>query len=60
MRDILTERHLGDAHEQLKNMSSLRSGVNTDAQIRNGAWSERMKESAKLVLLSAALLVGIS
>lgn len=41
-------------------MSSLRSGVNTDEQIRNGAWSERMKESAKLGLLSAALLVGIS
>jgi len=41
-------------------MSSFRSGVNTDEQIRNGVWSERMKESAKLGLLSAALLVGIS
>ena len=41
-------------------MSSFRTAVRTDDQIRNGARAARMKTSARLGLLPAAVLVAIS
>src|SRR6516162_582145 len=41
-------------------MSSYRIAVRTDGQIRNGARSARMKASARMGLLSAAVVVTIS